>query len=128
MATYKIHDRTDEFRVDIIGRFAGGCVQEVRTAWQEALKKTLSRQVTVDLTRVSGYDVEGRILLRDMHRHGTQFGARTPEALVLLQEISTPLRRGPIVLQDLLITDALPSRKEVENKAPGKLLPKASSR
>lgn len=128
MATYKIHDRTDEFRVDIIGRFAGGCVEEVRTAWQDALKKTLSRQVTVDLTRVSGYDLEGRTLLKDMHQHGTQFGARTPESLVLLQEISTPMRRRPLMIQDLLITDGAPSRKEVDNKAPSKPLPKANSR
>ena len=93
MATFKIHDGADEFRVDIAGRFAGGCVEEVRTAWQEALNKTLPRYFTVDLTRISGYDAAGRKLLRDMHQHGTQFAAGTPEALVLLQEISPSLRR-----------------------------------
>ena len=116
MATYKIQDRAGEFRVDIAGRFAGGCVHEVRTAWQDALKKTLSRQFTVDLTRVSGYDSDGRKLLRDMHQHGTQFAAGTPEALVLLQEISTPVRRGPVLVQDVSST-----RKEVVENRPSEL-------
>jgi hypothetical protein len=122
MATYRIHDRTDEFRVEIVGRFAGGCVQEVRTAWQDSLKRTLSRQVIVNLTRVSGYDLEGQQLLQEMHRHGTQFAAGTPDALVLLQEISTPPERRPLLTPDAIE----PKRKRLENRALGQAVGKAS--
>jgi hypothetical protein len=115
VATFKIHDRAEEFRIAITGRFAGGCVLEIRTAWQNALRKTISRQFTVDLTGVSGYDAEGRKLLRDMHQHGTQFAAGTSEALVLLQEISAPIRRGPMLVQDLTS-----NRKETESKSGAK--------
>ena len=121
VATHKIHDRADEFRVDIIGRFAGQCVEEVRTAWQDALKKTLSRQFTVDLTRVSGYDGDGRKLLRDMHQHGTQFAAGTPEALVLLQEISVATRRGPMLAPDRI--DGKPPKGSRGPSSPGELSP-----
>jgi hypothetical protein len=122
MATYKIHDRTDEFRVEIVGRFAGGCVQEVRIAWQDSLKRTLSRQVIVNLTRVSGYDLAGQQLLQEMHRHGTQFAAGTPDALVLLQEISTPPERPPKLAPETIE----PKRKRTENLAMTQAVGKAS--
>lgn len=121
MATFKIHDRADEFRVEIAGRFAGACVDEVRTAWQSALRKALSRHFTVDLTRLSGYDAEGRKLLRDMHQHGTQFAAGTPESLIFLREISTPVRQGPLLVQDV-------TSIQKEAKPEGRTRSKASGR
>lgn len=118
MATFKIQDRAQEFRIEIVGRFAGGCVEEVRTAWQNALRGAVQRQMTVDLTGLSGYDAVGRKLLRDMHQHGTQFAAGTPDALVFLQEISTPVRRGPAMVQDVAA-----NRKESGAKLSAQPLP-----
>lgn len=122
MATLKIYDRTDEFRVELIGLFAGACVQELRSAWQNALRNTHSPQFTVDLVHISGCDADGRKLLRDMHRHGAQFAAGTPEALVFLREISTPIRRGPT-----LVPAVKPSRAENANKSAPKAFSKAAS-
>ena len=101
MATFKIFDRADEFRVELIGRFAGGCIPELRTAWRKALGKTIPRQFTVDLARVSGWDAEGRNLLCEMYQHGTQFAAGNAESLVFLREISTAASRGPLLVPEV---------------------------
>ena len=123
MATFKIFDRAGEFRVELVGRFAGACVHELRTAWQDALRKTLGQRFTVDLARISGWDAEGRKLLRDMHQHGTEFAAGTAQALVLLREISTPVWRGPILIQEV----KSPRRENASAPAP-KVLSKAAGK
>lgn len=113
MATLKIHDGADEFRIEIAGRLAGESVEEIQVSWQNALAVPALRRFTVDISRLSGYDAAGRRLLREMHRHGTQFAAATPLSLVFLGEISTPLRRGP-----LLLRVAEPNRKHEAASAP----------
>ena len=95
MATLKIYDRADEFRIEIAGRFAGDCVPEAEMSWRNALLETAPRTVVVDISRLSGFDNAGRKLLQDMHKHGTQFAAKTPQSLVFLSEISQRVRRGP---------------------------------
>ena len=95
MATLKIYDRADEFRIEIAGRFGGDAVEEVRSNWRDALLETSLRRFTVDISRLSGYDAAGRKLLSEMYRHGAQIAAGTPLALVFLNEISAPVRRGP---------------------------------
>lgn len=100
MATIKIYDRANEFRIEIIGRFSGDSVDEVMGAWKSALVETLPRTLTVDITRLTSYDTAGCLALREMHRHGTQFSAGTPLSLVFLSEISTTPRRGPAVVQE----------------------------
>ena len=122
MATLKIYDRANEFRAELVGRFAGACVDELRTTWQEALRKALGRGFTVDLGRMSGWDAEGRKLLRDMYQHGTQFAAGSAESLVFLREISAPSRRGPRLVQEV----KSPSRESTA--AVSKALPKAAGR
>jgi hypothetical protein len=95
---YEIFDRADEFRIEIIGRFSGDGVQEVKQRWQEALRESVPRRLTIDISRLSGYDGNGRKLLAEMYRHGTEFAARTPSSLVFLNEIAnTPRRVAPIV-------------------------------
>jgi ABC-type transporter Mla MlaB component len=97
VATYKFFDRADEFRIEIIGRLTGPGVQDVKQAWEEALRKTTPRRFCVDISRLSGYDASGCKLLAEMYRHGTEIAARTPSSLVFLNEIAnTP--RGPAVL------------------------------
>ena len=98
MATFKIFDRADEFRIEIIGRFAGNGVEEVRQCWEEALRQTVPRRLSVDISRLSGYDLAGRKLLNEMYRHGTELAARTPSSLVFLNEISTlPRAAAPVI-------------------------------
>jgi hypothetical protein len=101
VATVKIYDRAGEFRIEIVGKFAGEPVHEIRTAWKNALRETGPRRFTVDISRLSGYDAAGRKLLHDMYRHGTQIAAATPLSLVFLNEISTPLGRGPAAVHEV---------------------------
>lgn len=89
---YKITDRADVFRIEIIGRFAEDGVPEIKQSWQEALREALPRKLTVDISRLTGYDSAGRRLLAEMYRHGTDFAARTPSSLVFLNEIANTPR------------------------------------
>ena len=88
MATLKIRDWADEFRIEIIGRFAGSSTTEAANEWHRALSQVSPRRVVVDITRMSGYDTAGRQLLADMHNHGTTIAAGTPLSLVFLHEIT----------------------------------------
>jgi hypothetical protein len=99
--TIKIHDRADEFRMELVGRFSGDLVDEVASNWKRVLADASQRKCTVDISRLSGYDQPGRKLLRQMYKHGTQFAAGNPAALALLNEISAPERRGPTLVQSL---------------------------
>jgi hypothetical protein len=98
MPGFDISDGADEFRIELIGRFTGECVTLVEQAWKTALSVPASRRYTVDISRMIGFDGPGRKLLATMYRHGTQFAAGTPEALVLLGEISAIPRRGPVAV------------------------------
>lgn len=111
MATVKVYDRADEFRIDIAGRFAGECVDDICKTWKNALLEAGPRRFTTDISRLSGYDLEGRKLLQEMYHHGMQFAAGTPLSLVFLNEISAPPRRGPAVTQE-----ARPNRRQSEDK------------
>lgn len=105
MATIRIHDRADQLRVEIVGKFAGDTVREVASVWTNALLESAPRHFTVDISRLSGYDAEGRKLLRDMYHRGTLFAAKTPLSLVFLSEISTaPQRRLTVVSEPRVIT------------------------
>ena len=73
-----INDRADEFRVAIAGKFAADCVREVEAKWRSVLSEAHSRRFTVDISRITGFDVAGRKLLRDMYQHGAVFAASTP--------------------------------------------------
>jgi hypothetical protein len=100
VATLKFHDKANEFRIEIIGKFSGPCVQEAADAWQGALRGSLQRKITADISRMSGYDQRGRATLRDMHLHGTAIAGGTPLALVFLNEITDMRNPGPaLVLQ-----------------------------
>lgn len=98
MATFTFFDRADEFRIEIIGRLAGDGVPEVRRAWEQALQETGPRRLSIDITRLSGYDSNGRKLLAEMYRHGTDFAARTPSSLVFLDEVAKTARTpAPVI-------------------------------
>lgn len=100
MATVKVYDRADEFRIQIAGRFAGECVEDIASTWKNALVEGGLRRFTVDISRLTSYDSAGRKLLSEMHQHGTQIAAGTPLSLVFLNEISAPLRRGPTLVRE----------------------------
>lgn len=88
VATLKIRDWADEFRIEIIGRFAGRSTGEAENEWQHALSEASPRRIVVDITRLSSYDAAGRQLLTTMHNHGTTIAAGTPLSLVFLHEIT----------------------------------------
>jgi hypothetical protein len=109
VATVKIYDRAHEFRIEIAGRFAGHCVSDVGSAWKNVLRDAGTRRISVDISRLTGYDASGSKLLREMYQHGTHIAAGTPLSLVFLNEISLPARRGPALVQE-----ASPERKAAE--------------
>jgi hypothetical protein len=100
LSTIKIYDGADEFRIEIVGRFQSDSVNEISRLWRDALGETPPRRCIVDISRISGYDTAGCTLLREMYHHGTQFAAGTPSALVFLEEISRPKRRGPALVRE----------------------------
>lgn len=98
MAIIKIHDRADELRIEIQGDFSGPCVRDTSATWRASLPDAMHRRLTVDISEVCGCDADGRKLLQEMYKHGTQIAAGNPTALALLTEITGPLsRRAPNV-------------------------------
>ena len=95
MLSINIRDNADEFRVEVIGRFAGSVVDDVLYIWKTVLVEGDSRRFTIDITQLTGYDYAGCSLLSDMQRHGTHIVAASPLSLVFLNEISSPRRNGP---------------------------------
>jgi hypothetical protein len=100
MPIVKLHDRADEFRIEIAGRLQAEAVESVAEAWRGALRETPPRRCIVDISRLSGYDPSGLKLLRDMYHHGTQIAASTASSLVFLSEIAAPRRRGPALVRE----------------------------
>lgn len=92
MANINILDRADELRIEIQGDFSGPCVRDTSATWRASLPDAMHRRLTVDISGISGCDTEGRSLLREMYRHGTQIAAGNPSALGLLNEIMGPPR------------------------------------
>lgn len=99
VATFKVLDEANQYRIEIVGKFAGFCVRDVAANWKQALRAKLQRPIIVDISRIDGYDSSGRSLLREMHKHGTVIAASTSISLVFLDEI-TSSRRGSPVLQE----------------------------
>jgi ABC-type transporter Mla MlaB component len=112
MPIVKLHDRADEFRIEIAGRLQAEAVERIGRAWRSALQETPPRRCIVDISRLSGYDAAGLKLLRDMYQHGTQIAASTPGSLVLLGEIAAPRRRGPA-----LVREKPPARETASHRA-----------
>ena len=93
VATIKVLDGADEFRIEIEGQFAGDCVKDVQAKWSNALLETAPRRFMVDISHLTGWDGAGQKALSKMYRHGTQFAAGTPSSLVFLGEIAASPRR-----------------------------------
>lgn len=98
MATIKLYDRADELRFEILGKFAGDCVNDVAARWTAEVPKSFHRKFTVDISGMTGYDHDGQKLLHQMHLHGTQFACGTPESLTFFREISATLKRSGVTL------------------------------
>jgi hypothetical protein len=92
VATFKVIDEANQYRIEIIGKFAGLSIQDVESCWKRALESRLQRAIVVDISRLDGYDRPGCLLLRKMHKHGTVIAASTPPALAYLEEITTSRR------------------------------------
>jgi hypothetical protein len=95
--TLYISDQVEEFRIEVSGRFSGSAVTDAQLAWQAALTANNHGRISIDITRMTGYDHSGCLLLREMYAHGTHIVAGTPRSLLFLHEISSPsgLRRTP---------------------------------
>lgn len=98
--TIFISDQANEFRIEISGRFADAEVGEAATAWKAALRENTPRRISVDITRMTGYDRAGHTLLRELHAHGTHIVAGTPRSLLFLNQISSPSASSTLALPD----------------------------
>lgn len=98
--TLYITDKAEEFRIEISGQFAGAAVTDAGTAWKAALLTNVPRRISVDITRITGYDHAGYMLLRDMQLHGTHIVAGTPRSLRFLRQISSRTDGVPPMLVD----------------------------
>lgn len=98
--TIYISDQANEFRIEISGRFADAVVGEAATAWKAALRENTPRRISVDITRMTGYDRAGHLLLRELHAHGTHIVAGTPRSLLFLNQISSPSASSTLALPD----------------------------
>lgn len=90
MISINLRDNADEFRVEIVGRFAGSVVDDVMYMWNSVLRESDSRRFTIVITQLTGYDEAGCSLLMDMHKYGAHISAGSPRSLVFLNEISQP--------------------------------------
>ncbi len=98
--TLYITDKAEEFRIEISGEFAASAVTDAAVAWKAALFTNVPRRISVDITRITGYDHAGYLLLRDMHAHGTHIVAGTPRSLRFLRQISSRMSPMPASLLD----------------------------
>ncbi len=94
VADIKVFDQADEFRIEIEGRFAGDVVDHVKHLWKTALGESSPRRFSVDISGLTGYDLTGCRLLRDIYRHGTYISARNADSLAFLSEISSSNTTG----------------------------------
>ncbi len=100
MVTIKLRDNADEFRVEIIGRFADTVVDDVLYLWKSVVKSGNSRRFTIDITQLTGYDYAGCSLLTDMQKYGVHISAGSALSLVFLSEITSPRRKlGPALVR-----------------------------
>jgi len=99
MAEVEFHDRADEFRIVIKGRFSDASVGEVAGVCSTHLGERTRRLLAVDITQLTGYDKAGRKLLEELYHHGTTIAAGTPRALGFLYEISTGVGARPDMLR-----------------------------
>jgi len=83
-----ISDQADEFRIEVSGSFGDSAVTDAASAWQGALSVKTPRRISVDITRMTGYDRAGYMLLREIYSHGTHIVAGTPQSLLFLSQIS----------------------------------------
>jgi hypothetical protein len=111
LVTLKIRDNGGEFRIEIVGSLAGSVVEDVLFVWSAAMRENASRRIVVDITQLLGYDFQGRSLLQDMHRYGTQIAAASAQSLVFLSEISGPAKPGPALVRKA-------THKELQRESP----------
>jgi hypothetical protein len=121
--TLCISDRAEEFRIEIFGAFMGSAVTDAATAWKAALLVNVPRRISVDITRMTGYDHAGYMLLREMHGHGTHIGAGTPQSLQFLTQISGRMQRTA----SFLLEDGSRSNQRTGSKRVVTMKPRASA-
>lgn len=111
MAKLHLTDQAHLFRIAIEGRFAGESVERVHQYWSDILGECSMRRFTIDISQLTGYDMAGRRLLRDMYNHGVYISAPTPRALVFLDELAAPELNGPTLVYSAPEQDA-PKRRQ----------------
>lgn len=90
-----IREGAAEVRVEIRGPLCGSSVEDLRHCWSCSMSRVFWRRFVVDISGMTDYDEAGRLLLHRIWKFGAVFGARTPNALHFLEEISsTPQNTG----------------------------------
>jgi outer membrane protein len=77
------------------GRIAGPQVGTLEQCWRELYAASPKQKYIINLCGVSFIDSAGKVLLREMHRHGADLQAEGCLNQAIVEEISGPVRRAP---------------------------------
>lgn len=68
-----LHDNSDCFRIELIGRMQAGDVKEVANCWETSRSSVAGHPLVVDLSRLAAVDAAGRQWLGRMQEEGGRF-------------------------------------------------------
>jgi hypothetical protein len=96
MENLRVRDGSEEVRVEIVGFLSEHVAEDLDRTWKDSQSNLFWRRFVVDISGLTGYDLEGHELLHTLHRHGAIFVAPTPSSLDFLQEISSGKLMRPV--------------------------------
>lgn len=88
MLKITLHDSAKTFRLELEGKLAGPWVREVELCWQTAESSIQDKDLIIDMREVTFVDASGEALLKDLHKAGAQFVAKTPLIRELIFDIT----------------------------------------
>lgn len=73
MLRITVHGVVDHPVLELEGCVCGPWVDELESAWRDALTRSKTGRVHIDLRSVCHVDARGRVLMQAMHTEGTEF-------------------------------------------------------
>jgi hypothetical protein len=84
MLRITIHGVVDQPVLALEGCVCGPWVDELETSWRDAVSRSTTGRVHIDLRSVCHVDARGRVLMKAMHNAGAEFitsGIELPEVV-----------------------------------------------
>jgi hypothetical protein len=101
MDTLQVLDGSDEVRVEICGKLSGSVLKQLQELWEASQTDLFWRRFVVNISAMTGYEIDGHEFLHRLHRFGAIFCAATPQSLDYLDEISSGIlhRTKPLTIR-----------------------------